>query len=87
MKMEDRAVSLNAVLSEIGRWIGYLDDDMIMRIQTGIKRLPSVTPKTGHWILLAHELYACSKCHSKWTRKLNYCPYCGTDMRGDEDGR
>ena len=41
-KYNDRAVSLNAVLSEIDRWIGYLDEDMIMRIQTGIKKLPSV---------------------------------------------
>ena len=43
----DRAVSLNAVLSEIGRWIGYLDEDMIMRIQIGIKKLPSVSPQDG----------------------------------------
>ena len=41
--MEDKLVSLNTVLSEIDRWIGYLDEDMIMRIQTGIKKLPSVT--------------------------------------------
>lgn len=40
----DRAISLNAVLTEVGRWIGYLDEDMISRIQIGIKRLPPVTP-------------------------------------------
>ena len=69
-KNNDRAVSLNAVITEIGRWLGYLDDDMIMRIQTGIKMLPSVTPKTGHWIIKGHNLgddyidekYCCSEC-------------------------
>ncbi len=40
---DDRAISLNAVLTEVSRWIGYLDEDMISRIQIGIKRLPSVT--------------------------------------------
>ena len=43
MDKNDRAVSLNAVITEIGRWLGCLDEDMITRIQTGIKRLPSVS--------------------------------------------
>ena len=35
----DKTVSLDAVLKEIGRWEGYLDEDMITRIQTGIKKI------------------------------------------------
>lgn len=44
-------VSRQAVLTEISRWRGYLDDDMIMRISIGIKRLPSAQPerKKGRW--------------------------------------
>ena len=80
----DRAVSLNAVLSEIGRWIGYLDDDMIMRIQTGIKRLPPVTlqrPK-GKWINGNYHI-RCSECGEDYPYRLrNFCPNCGARMEG-----
>lgn len=78
--MEDRTVSLNAVIDVMNEMWGDSGE-----LLDAIKELPPVTPKTGHWILLAHELYACSKCHSKWTRKLNYCPYCGADMRADRE--
>lgn len=50
----------------------------IKALQTQIRESPE---KTGHWILLIHDLYACSECHSKWTMKLNYCPYCGAKMK------
>ena len=60
---------------------GY-DTIMLYEVQDVLEALPPVQPKqkTGHWILLIHELYACSECHSKWTMKLNYCPYCGAKM-------
>lgn len=35
-----RTLDEDAVLKEIGRWIGYLDEDMIERIKIGIKKLP-----------------------------------------------
>lgn len=35
-----RIIEEDAVLNEIGRWIGYLDEDMIERIKIGIKKLP-----------------------------------------------
>ena len=35
-----RILEEDAVLNEIGKWIGYLDEDMICRIKIGIKRLP-----------------------------------------------
>lgn len=54
--------------------------NIYMAIQNG-----TPLPK-GHWEVLANELYVCSKCHSgKWTMKLNYCPNCGADMRGDSN--
>ena len=40
----DEAISREAVITEIGRWAGYLDDDMIRRIQIGIKRLQPIQP-------------------------------------------
>ena len=34
-----------AAIDEIARWIGYIDEDMILRIQTGLKKLPSAQPE------------------------------------------
>lgn len=34
-----------SAIEEIARWIGYIDEDMILRIQIGIKKLPSAQPE------------------------------------------
>lgn len=39
-------ISRQAAISEIGRWKGYLDDDMVLRMQTGLKRLTPVDAVT-----------------------------------------
>ena len=41
----DDLISKEAAIKEIARWIGYIDEDMILRIQTGLKKLPSVQPE------------------------------------------
>ena len=38
-------ISKQAAIDEIARWIGYIDEDMILRIQTGLKKLPSAQPE------------------------------------------
>ena len=43
--MNDDTINRRAAIDEIARWIGYLDDDMIGRIQLGLKRLPSAQPE------------------------------------------
>lgn len=43
--MSDDTISRAAAIDEIARWIGYLDEDMIYRIQTGLKKLPSADPE------------------------------------------
>lgn len=48
-------ISRQAAIDEIARWIGYLDDDMIGRIQLGLKRLSSEEPKT-EWIPCSERL-------------------------------
>ena len=52
-----------------------------------IADLPSIQPerKKGKWIN-DEGLYKCSSCGEFWARwwiykELNYCPYCGADMR------
>ena len=46
-----RTLDEDVVLKEIGRWIGYLDEDMIERIKIGIKKLP----EAQQWIPCKRE--------------------------------
>lgn len=46
----------------------------------------------GEWLYLYEDNYKCSICGSWWCciddsqmDEMNYCPNCGSDMRGDED--
>lgn len=38
-------ISRQSAIAEIARWIGYIDEDMINRIQIGLNRLPSAQPE------------------------------------------
>jgi len=40
-----KLIYLEDAINEIARWIGYLDKDMISRIQIGLERLPSALPE------------------------------------------
>ena len=88
-------ISRQAAIAEIARWIGYIDEDMILRIQAGLKKLPSAQPerKTGRWIPHEDEdgeYYGdkCSECGEWYVMpygKTNFCPNCGANMRGEQD--
>ena len=66
-----------------------------------LKSLPSVQPKpkTGRWVGIdeePHEDYECNRCgyvcstftaNIKPSEEYKYCPNCGADMRGEENGR
>ena len=51
-------------------------------------------PKTGHWKRIsmdkytehAQHWYECDKCGEHNLGDTNFCPYCGADMRGEQDG-
>ena len=95
----DDLISRQAAIDEIARFIGYLDEDMITRLQIALERLPSVEPerKNGKWMQdwLAEKLdiYLCSECGQPLQlrdeygnkAKVNFCPNCGADMRGEQD--
>ena len=81
----DDAVSRDAVLDIICRETEWYD------IRTQIEQLPSVTQKSGKWILLdecANSGYYCSNCQKKlvkegWSqtvKKIKFCPNCGARM-------
>lgn len=48
-----------------------------------IRALPSAQKK-GHWIDEGTN-YSCSECHRGCWVNSNYCPWCGADMRGEQD--
>ena len=55
-----------------------------------IENAPTIEErKKGKWNY--HEpldVFECSVCGGQMVRNVfNYCPWCGADMRGDEDGR
>ena len=57
-----------------------------------IRKLPSVTQKSGKWIPIPYELdyetdAECSLCHEKFIAAMdyNYCPKCGCRMQKSED--
>ena len=52
MNKSDDTISRQEAIKEIARWIGYLDEDMILRIQTGLKKLPSAQ----RWIPVSERL-------------------------------
>ena len=62
-----------------------------------IKELPPAEPKRAKWErhysrpgVFADLCWHCSACGYKssdgWANKFNFCPNCGADMRGEQDG-
>ena len=57
-----------------------------------MKELPSAQPerKTGEWTFLETNGFKCSECKRYLNIacgdvKMNFCPNCGADMRGEAD--
>ena len=80
--MEDRAISLNAVIDAIEFFqINPQHFDFVSLIDD-IKELPSVQPKTGHWIyeprkrLINESDEGCEYITDKWCK----CSECGADF-------
>ena len=86
-------ITRQQVTDEIKRWRGYLDEDMIERINTRMKMLPPATPteRTGEWKHTMTYYPYCSEC--EWMPEedemthgyYNYCPTCGANMGGKEE--
>ena len=84
-------ISRKMAIDEIARWIGYLDEDMICRIQIGLKRLPSAQPqrKKGKWIDGQCSICGCDIpayiIDWKWQKDMDakFCPNCGSYNGGE----
>ena len=60
---------------------------IVMKLR--IENLPSVQPerKMGQWVDDGFVgQYRCSECDYNSVDEFNYCPDCGADMRGKQDG-
>ena len=57
-------------VDEIARWTGYLDDDMIRRIQMGLKRLPSSEEESFEWCDTCKEYDQEKHCCHRWTKVI-----------------
>lgn len=87
-----------AACNEINRFTGYLDDDMICRLQIALNRIPTadVEPvRHGRWINAypkkeqnpMFNYGTCSICgfEQNISNKLNFCPNCGAKMDKEEE--
>lgn len=77
--------------------VGNLHQGIIDARQSIIRELPSAEPerKKGTWTGNGFEPLHCSECGKMtngqdrvpWADKFfNFCPNCGADMRGEQDG-
>ena len=93
--MSDDSISRHAVIDlveelETQRLKGDIDLLYAPMIK-GVRALPSAQPvrKTGQWIKRKKGAigYNCSCCgKSDISNHFDYCPNCGADMRGEQDG-
>ena len=92
------AVSRQVVLKEIPvLWNGNGDKDYCMEtLRDFVTELPPVTPtrKHGEWERETFDLgaelpirvgYQCSECGNDFDSEFNFCPHCGSDMKGGEE--
>lgn len=71
-------------------------------VRMTIQRMPTIEPRKGKWIYGEDEYgidgYHCDKCgffvpwdyaHKfiNYIEDYNFCPNCGADMRGEQDGK
>ena len=65
--------------------IGNLHRGIVDALQSIMSELPSAV-KHGHWVWKKpSDDCRCSNCGKIADQKYPYCPWCGADMRGDED--
>ena len=79
---------------------GYeMHNQAVMNYCADIMQLPPIQPKRGRWEMGKDERFVeCSECGLMTTRnelrgiavfgknEPNFCPNCGADMRGEQDG-
>ena len=78
MDLIDRQAAIEAVSEACFELRGVFE-----RCEDAINALPSAQKK-GHWID-EETNYLCSECHRGCWVNSDYCPWCGANMRGEQD--
>jgi rubrerythrin len=83
----DDCISREAAINEQKRFCGYLDNDMLNRLEIAMRRIPAADVRPvarGRWIDTDnyYQRWKCSVCgcHTRDARPP-FCPNCGADMR------
>ena len=77
----------------------YMGNWLIQYIEDGISSITSAQPerKHGYWVESQEHVYMgnsvkewtnwyCSECDAPNDKPSDFCPSCGADMRGEQDG-
>ena len=55
----------------------------------GLEDGKKIARPQGEWVKMAFDdktIFYCSECHSHFEYPFNFCPICGADMKGDNNG-
>lgn len=81
-----------AAIEAVDEWDGGYNMQRANMIRDAIKALPSAQPQrmNGKWIDVTKtggaELWKCSECGELELEDSYFCPNCGADMRGEQNG-
>ena len=88
-----RYIDADAAIVRISK---HVQNDWLMyEIKEAIKNIPTANVREnvkGEWIECDDRHCECPICHSVWSyfenmvEYFDFCPHCGADMRGGEDG-
>ena len=90
----DDLISRQAAIDVADAVWSVTGDKNVAKVWDQIKDLPSAKPerKKGKWINRSLNIlypewarYTCSVC-GEHSNRYDYCPNCGADMRGEQDG-
>ena len=88
-----REQAIDAVRATLLAW-SYMPEWRDNKIIEAVEQLPTIQPKRGRWIDKGvctyvdncRHLYKCDQCGGGWLDTPDFCPNCGADMRGEQDG-
>lgn len=70
--------------------IAYCDEKWIPLNVDAVNAQPTIEPRRGKWIYNqlrgTTRIWRCSECGWNDLAQFNFCPHCGADMRGENDG-
>ena len=83
----DRQAAIKAIEDLQDCYNGFSDTYDKACIIGVLEEVPSAQQK-GKWIYLnGLDAFECSVCGRQMVRNIfDYCPWCGADMRGEQDG-